>query len=401
VSLFDRCRAYTEPAKVKAAGVYPYFHPIQEATPTRVRIRGEWKIMVGSNNYLGLTHHPRVLEASRAALLRYGSGSTGSRLLNGTLDLHEALEARLAAFLGKEAALVFTTGYLANLATLPALCGPGDHIVMDRLNHACLLDGARLSGARLHRFPHGDSETLQRILESLPPDGGRLLAVDGVFSMEGDLAPLPELVPVARAHGAQILVDDAHGLGVLGPGGAGTVAHFGLTDEVDLIMATFSKSLASVGGVLAGPEEVITYLKHHARAFVFTAAMPPGSVAGVLAALDVLQDEPERRRRLRKATDRMQEGLRGLGFDTGASRTPIIPVLFGDQERTLRAWRVLFDHGVMAHPVVPPAVPVGTCRLRISLTAEHTDEDVDRVLQAFQSLIPLRERAGTEAVESA
>lgn len=401
MTLFDRCRAYTEPQEVKAAGIYPYFHAIQESTPTRVRIRGEWKIMVGSNNYLGLTHHPRVLEAAGKALDRYGSGSTGSRLLNGTLDLHEELEERLADFLGKEAALVFTTGYTANLATLSALCGPGDHVVMDRLNHACLLDGARLSGARLHRFPHGDTEGLRRVLSGLPSEGGRLVAVDGVFSMEGDLAPLPALVPLAQSHGARILVDDAHGLGVLGPGGAGTVSHFGLTEEVDLIMATFSKSLASVGGVVAGPAEVIQFLKHHARSFVFTASMPPASLGGVLAALDVLHEEPERRDRLRAATERMNRGLRAMGFDTGASRTPIIPVLFGDQERTLLAWRTLFDHGVMAHPVVPPAVPVGTCRLRISLTAEHTDEEVDRVLQAFRSVLPLRSHATSDAAESA
>jgi len=383
MNLFHRCGEFRDPEEARAAGVYPYFHAIQEATPTRVRIEGKWRIMVGSNNYLGLTHHPRVLEAARSALHRYGSGSTGSRLLNGTLDLHVELEDRLASLLGKPAALVFTTGYLANLGTLQALCGPGDHIFLDRLNHACLVDGALLSGARTHRFRHADPTALEEKLASAPGGGGRLVAVDGVFSMEGDLSPLPAIVEVTRRHGAQLLVDDAHALGVLGEGGAGTGSHFGVTDGVDLIMATFSKSLASVGGVVAGPGAVVEYLRHRARAFIFTASMPPASVAGVLAALDILRDEPERREGLLNSTARLREGLQGMGFDTGSSCTPIVPVMVGDQERTLRLWRALFDRGILVHPILSPAVPRAECRLRVSLTAEHTEGEVEQVLDAF------------------
>ncbi|HEY4215955.1 MAG TPA: aminotransferase class I/II-fold pyridoxal phosphate-dependent enzyme [Gemmatimonadaceae bacterium] len=384
MSIFDKCDEYTLAREMQAAGVYPCFVPIEASTATEARIGGEWKVMVGSNNYLGLTHHPRVLEAARDALCRFGSGSTGSRLLNGTLTLHDELEARFAELFHKEAALVFTTGYQANLGTIGALVGRGEHVFLDRLDHASIVDGARLSYGQLHRYPHGDAESLSRQLASVGKDAGKLVVTDGVFSMEGTLASLPEIVAAAKQHDSAVLVDEAHALGVFGATGAGTAEHFGVTDQVDLLMATFSKSLASVGGVIAGPESVIHWLRHHSRAFVFTASMPPASVAGVLAALDVMRDEPERRARLWENTRRVTEGLRSLGFDVGAAETPIIPVVIGELSRTLQIWRALFDEGVFTHTIAPPAVPASSCRLRVSMSAEHSEEQIDRVLGAFE-----------------
>jgi 8-amino-7-oxononanoate synthase len=384
MSIFDKCEEYTLARDMQAAGIYPCFVPIEESTATEARIGGEWKVMVGSNNYLGLTHHPRVLEAARDALGRLGSGSTGSRLLNGTLALHEELETRLAELFRKEAALVYTTGYQANLGAIAALVGREDHVFLDRLNHASIVDGARLSYGQVHRYPHGDAESLSRQLASVGKDAGKLVVTDGVFSMEGTLAPLPQLVAAAKQHASAIFVDEAHALGVFGATGAGTAEHFGVTDDVDLIMATFSKSLASVGGVIAGPESVIHWLRHHSRALVFTASMPPASVAGVLAALDVMRDEPERRARLWENTRRVADGIRSIGFDVGPAQTPIIPVVIGEISRTLQLWRALFDEGVFTHPIAPPAVPASSCRLRVSVSAEHSDEQIDRVLSAFE-----------------
>ena len=386
MSIFDKCDGFTLAHETQAAGLYPYFHPIEEATATEARIRGEWKVMVGSNNYLGLTHHPRVLEAAASALTNYGSGSTGSRFLNGTLDLHYELEERLARFFHKEAALVFTTGYQASLGATASIIARGDHLFLDRLDHASLVDGARLSHGEVHRYPHGDFAALGKQLARIGNGAGKLVVSDGVFSMEGSIVDLPALVRVAKAHGAQVMIDEAHAVGVLGPDGAGTVSHFGLTDEVDLILATFSKSLASVGGVIAGPENVIHWLRHHSRALIFTASMPPSSVAGALAALDVLEQEPERRDRLWANTNLVAQSLRAMGFDTGESDTPVIPVLIGDFEKVLQAWRTLFDHGVFTHPIVPPAVPLNACRIRVSMSAEHTDEQIERVLSAFEHL---------------
>jgi 8-amino-7-oxononanoate synthase len=383
MSLFDKCHRFTRAKEVMAAGIYPYFVPIEAAYDTEVVVRGERKIMVGSNNYLGLTHHPKVIAAAEAALKRYGSGCTGSRFLNGTLDLHEELEERLARFLEQEAALVFSTGYQTNLGVVSTLVGREDHLFLDKLNHASIVDGARLSYGTVHRYPHGDFEALERQLASVDPDAGKLIVTDGIFSMEGDIVDLPRLVALAEFYGAQIMVDDAHAFGVLGEKGGGTAQHFGLSDRVDLIMATFSKSLASIGGVIAGPEPVIHYLKHHARSLIFSAAMPPASVATVLAALDVIEEEPERREALWRNTRRMQEGLKSLGYDIGKSETPVVPVLIGQVEQTFAFWKELFDAGVFTNPVTPPAVPENSCRLRISLMATHTDEQVDFVLDAF------------------
>lgn len=369
-----------------AAGYYPYFQPIEASYDTEVIIRGEKKIMVGSNNYLGLTHHPKVLAAAEAALRKYGSGCTGSRFLNGTLDLHEQLEDRLARFMNQEAALVFSTGYQANLGVLATLVGRDDHIFSDKLNHASIVDGNRLSYGIVHRYPHNDLRALERELARTPSESGKLIVTDGVFSMEGTIADLPGIMALAEFYGAEVLVDDAHSFGVLGEFGGGTAQHFHLEDRVSLIMATFSKSLASIGGVIAGPEDVIHYLKHHARSLIFSASMPPASVATVLAALDVIQEEPERREQLWRHTRRMQEGLRSLGYDIGDSETPIIPVLIGEIDRMLVFWKELFDAGVFTNPVTPPAVPENSCRLRISLMATHNDDHIDFVLDAFASV---------------
>lgn len=383
MSLFEKCQRFTQAREVQASGYYPYFVPIEASYDTEVLIRGERKIMVGSNNYLGLTHHPKVLEAAQAALYRYGSGCTGSRFLNGTLDMHEVLEARLARFMNKEAALVFSTGYQTNLGVVATLVGRGDIAFLDKLDHACIIDGARLAYGSVQRYPHADFEALERALVQAPAEAGKLIITDGIFSMEGNIVDLPRLVELAQRYGAEVMVDDAHSIGVLGAQGGGTAQHFDLEDEVSLITATFSKSLASIGGVVAGSESVIHYLKHHARSLIFSASMPPASVATVLAALDVIEEEPERRETLWRNTRRMQEGLRSLGYDIGNSETPIVPVHVGSLDEMLVFWKELFDAGVFTNPVTPPAVPDNSCRLRISLMATHTDDHIDAVLDAF------------------
>lgn len=383
MGLFDKCHRFTRAREIQASGYYPYFMPIEASYDTEVVIHGQRKVMVGSNNYLGLTHHPKVLAAAEAALKRYGSGCTGSRFLNGTLDLHEQLEERLARFMGQEAALVFSTGYQTNLGVIATLVGRDDFLFQDKLNHASIVDGGRLAYGTVHRYPHGDLDTLERQLASVPSDAGKLIVTDGIFSMEGDIVDLPRVVALAEFYGAEVMVDDAHAFGVLGERGGGTAQHFHLEDKVSLIMATFSKSLASIGGVIAGPEPVIHYLKHHARSLIFSASMPPASVATVLAALEVIEEEPERREALWRNTRRMQEGLRALGYDIGASETPVIPVLIGQVDETFVFWKELFDQGVFTNPVMPPAVPENSCRLRISLMATHNDDHIDFVLNAF------------------
>lgn len=370
-------------AWAEAEGFYPYFLPVEGGDATEVVIRGVRKIMLGSNNYLGLTHHPRVVEAVRNALDRFGSGATGSRLLTGNTVLHDALEERFCDLFQKEAALVFTTGYQTNVGIISALVGRGDHVYLDRRAHASIVDGALMCLGTLHRYPHQDAGALDLMLREVDPDAGKLVVTDGVFSMEGDLTDLPELVAVARRGGAAILVDDAHGLGLFGDRGAGTASHFGVQDEVDLIMATFSKSLGSIGGVVAGEREVIDVLRHTARSLIFSAGLPPASVAGTLAALEVMTSEPGLRERLWHNSDRLREGLTELGLPVGESRTPILPVPMEGMETAFRFWKALYDRGVLVHPVVPPAVPPRSCLIRVSVTAAHRDEQIDRVLEAF------------------
>lgn len=383
-SILAKCRELATVNDLREAGLYPYFMPIEASHDTWVVIDGARKIMVGSNNYMGLTHDPRVLEAARDALNKFGSGNTGSRFLNGNLDLHEQLEAELADFTGMEAALVFSTGYQTNLGTLGALIGRADTVYIDKLDHASLQDGVRLGLGRTRRFNHNDFATLRRMLEAENPSRGKLIAVDGVYSMEGDIADLPTLVELRREYGAAILVDDAHAVGVLGETGAGTAEHWGLTDEVDLILGTFSKSFASIGGFVAGRADVIDYLQHNARALMFSASMPPASAATVLKALEIIRDEPERREQLWKNTYRMMEGFKSIGFDIGPTETPIVPILIGPMEKTFVFWRALFEAGVFTNPVVPPAVPEGSCRLRTSYMATHSDDDLDFVLEQVE-----------------
>ncbi|MYC87563.1 MAG: aminotransferase class I/II-fold pyridoxal phosphate-dependent enzyme [Gemmatimonadales bacterium] len=383
-SILAKCRELATVNGLREAGLYPYFMPIEASHDTWVVIDGARKIMVGSNNYMGLTHDPRVLEAARDALNKFGSGNTGSRFLNGNLDLHEQLEAELADFTGMEAALVFSTGYQTNLGTLGALIGRADTVYIDKLDHASLQDGVRMGLGRTRRFNHNDFATLRRMLEAETPSRGKLIAVDGVYSMEGDIADLPTLVELRREFDAAILVDDAHAVGVLGETGAGTAEHWGLTDEVDLILGTFSKSFASIGGFVAGRADVIDYLQHNARALMFSASMPPASAATVLKALEIIRAEPERREQLWKNTYRMMEGFKSIGFDIGPTETPIVPILIGPMEKTFVFWRALFEAGVFTNPVVPPAVPEGSCRLRTSYMATHSDDDLDFVLEQVE-----------------
>ena len=383
-ALFDKCRQFTQARELEAVGLYPYFKPISAAEDTVVTIEGHELIMLGSNNYLGLTQHPKVVEAAIDALRKYGSGCTGSRFLNGTLDLHLELEVALAEFLGKEDCMVFSTGYGANLGLIAGLVSRSDVVYLDKNDHASIVDGAKLAFGKAVRFRHTNLEDLGKKMAAKPADTGAMIIVDGVYSMDGDIADLPGLVALAQEHGAVLAVDDAHSIGVLGPRGDGTAAHYGLEDDVEIIVGTFSKSFASVGGFVAADEEVIHFLRHHGRTFMFSAALPPASAASVYAALKVLQREPDRRQRLWANTERLQSGLRDLGFETGNSKTPIIPVLVGELEKTFRFWKELFEAGVFTNPVAPPAVSPSSCRLRTSLMATHSFEQIDHCLEVFE-----------------
>ncbi len=379
MDIFTKCGEFTDARLAQAAGLYPYFLPLEDTEGTEVVINGRRILMIGSNNYLGLTTDARVRQASMDAVARYGTSCTGSRFLNGTLRLHQDLETRLAAFVGKPAALVFSTGYQVNLGTISCLVGRGDVVIADKDDHASIVDGCLLALGELRRFNHNDLGHLERVLAGLDEKVGRLVVVDGVFSMGGDLAPLPQLIEITRAHGARLMVDDAHSLGVMGRG-RGTAAHFGLTDQVDLIMGTFSKSFASLGGFIAGDDDVVHYIQHHARSLIFSASMPASNVAAVLAAVEIMENEPERVDRLWAVTERMRAGLKAMGFDMGPSVTPIIPIRTGDQATTILAWKKCFDAGLYTNAVLAPAVPPDECLLRTSYMATHTDEQIDRAL---------------------
>jgi 8-amino-7-oxononanoate synthase len=383
MDIFDKCFNYTTAKQAIAEGYYPYFIPLTENEGTEVVYKGHRMFMCGSNNYLGLTTHPKVREAACRAVERYGTSCTGSRFLNGTLEMHETLECELAQWVGKEAALVFSTGMQANLGAVSALVGRGDYVILDKDDHASIVDGARLSFGEITRFRHNDIEHLERVLQSLPEKAGKLIVVDGLFSMEGDLAQLDQIVPLARHYGARLMVDDAHGMGVMG-GGRGTAEHFGVTDETDLIMSTFSKSFASLGGFVAGKEEVIHYIKHYARSLIFSASIPPGSTAAALAALQIMRQEPERIQRVLDNGKKMRDGFTALGFNIGHSVTPIVPIIIGDDQRTFLTWRLLFENGVFVNPVISPAVAPGHQLLRTSYMATHTDEQLDCVLEIFE-----------------
>ncbi len=385
MDIFEKCFAYTTAKEAIKQGFYPYFIPLTENEGTVVEYKGHKLIMCGSNNYLGLTTHPKVKEAACKATEHFGTSCTGSRFLNGTLELHEQLEHELAEWVGKEAALVFSTGMQANLGTVSAIVGSKDIVVLDKDDHASIVDGARLSFGKIERYRHNDMNHLERVLKSLPEDAGKIIIIDGLFSMEGDLAPLPEIIPLAKRYGARLMVDDAHGMGVTG-GGHGTSHHFGVTNDVDLIMSTFSKSFASLGGFIAGEADVVHYIKHFARSLIFSASIPPGNAAAALASLHVMRDEPERIERVNQIGERMRRGFKELGFDIGNSETPVIPIIIGSDEKTFLTWKLLFEAGVFVNPVISPAVSPGRQLLRTSYMATHTDDQLDTVLEIFSRI---------------
>ncbi|MCP4584143.1 MAG: aminotransferase class I/II-fold pyridoxal phosphate-dependent enzyme [candidate division Zixibacteria bacterium] len=383
MSLFNKCRNFTAAREVQKAGYYPYFREISSPPGNEVIAEGKKVIMIGSNNYLGLTNHPKVLERIHQAVEKYGSGCTGSRFLNGTLDIHVELEEKLAEFMQTEAALVFSTGLMTNLGTISTIVGKSEYIFTDRADHASIVDGCRLSFGTTIKYKHNDMDDLQRVISKIPNDTGKLIVTDGVFSMEGDIVKLPRLVEIAKENSARILVDDAHSVGVLGDHGRGTAEHFGLENDVDITMGTFSKSFASIGGYIAGTEEVIHFIKHFSRPLIFSASPPPASVAAALASLEVLQEEPERRTRLWENTRRMHREFTDMGFDIGTSETPIIPIYIGEDMKTFQFWKELTDAGLFTNPVVPPAIQPNQCLIRTSYTATHTNDQLDRVLEIF------------------
>jgi len=384
--VFDKCRNWKDYRIAKAAGLYPYFRAIEASHgATEVEIDGRRIIMVGSNNYLGLSADPRVKEAAIKAVEKFGSTCSGSRLLNGTLALHEELEAKLAKFLNRESALVISTGFQTNLA-LSSILGRHDTVFTDRQNHASLVDGIRLGFATERKFRHNDMEHLEQLLEAADPEGAKIIVTDGVFSMEGDICNLPRIVELARKYKARVMTDDAHSMGVLGARGRGVPEYFGLEAETDLVMGTFSKSFASLGGVLAGPFDVINYIRHKARPLIFSASMTPASVAAALKALEIIEAEPERRARLLDIAEKMHNGFRAMGFDTGVSVTPVVPVHIGEQVKCFRFWKALHEAGVFANPVIPPAVEAGHALIRTSFMATHTDSQLDQVLDTFEKI---------------
>jgi len=385
VDLFDKCYRFTKAKELITAGMYPYFSVIESAKDPEVVFDGRKMIMVGSNNYLGLTNHPKVKEAALEAVRKYGSGCAGSRFLNGTLDIHVKLEEKLARFIRKETALVFSTGFQVNLGVISALAGKDDVIIIDKMDHASIIDGCRLSYAEVRKFRHNDMADLERILAE-NKDRRKLIVVDGVFSMEGDVINLPEVVALAKKYHARVMVDDAHGIGVLGKTGRGTAEHFGLENEVDLIMGTYSKSLASIGGFIAGEERVVHYIKHFARALIFSASPPPASIAAVSAAVDIIENEPERIKKLWENTWKVHKGFKSLGFEIGPTETPIIPILVGEDLKAFTMAMMLQQEGIFANVAVSPAVASGKALIRTSYMATHTEEHIDKVLSAFEKV---------------
>ena len=390
MDIFEKCFNFTAAKEVMQAGIYPYFHELETKQDTEVVINGKRTIMIGSNNYLGLTSDPRVIKAAMEATEKYGSGCTGSRLLNGTLKLHVELEKRLAEFLQKDNTLTFSTGFQTNLGIISGLAGRNDYIIGDKKNHASIVDACRLSFAKFLKYEHNDMEDLERILKSVPDTAGKLIVTDGVFSVEGEICKLPEIVKLARKYGARIMVDDAHGLGVLGKHGRGTGEYFGLEDEVDVIMVTFSKSLASLGGCVAAREEVIHYLKHNSRPFLFSASIPPANAAAALKALEILESEPERITRLAENANFMRQGFKKLGLNIVDAPTPIIPVLTYEDEATFVYTKRLLEEGVYVNPFVSPGTPPGQAILRTSYTATHTREQLEYALKAFEKVFGVK-----------
>jgi 8-amino-7-oxononanoate synthase len=382
--IFTKAYEFKKADEVKAAGLFPYFKPLTATDGTEVVIEGQKVIMAGSNNYLGLTNDQRVIEAAQNAITKYGTGCTGSRYLNGTLDLHLELEEKLAVFMKKEACVLFSTGYQTNEGSIQAIATRNDVIFSDKDNHACIVVGTLCSNARTVRYNHNDMDQLRKLLEREDPSLGKIIVSDGVFSMSGTLAKVPELVALAKEFGARLYLDDAHAIGVIGEGGRGSASSFGLLDQVDMISGTFSKSFASLGGFLVGERPVVEYIRHHSPAHIFSASMPPANVATVLKALEILQAEPWRLQRLEEISIYMREGLRNLGFNVWTSQSPIIPVVIGDMMQCFQFWRALFEAGVYVNAVVPPAVPRGQSLVRTSYMATHTNSQLDAILDAFK-----------------
>ncbi len=380
--IFQKAFDYTTVKEAIAAGYYPYFIPMDGNEGTEVVYHGRRLLMFGSNNYLGLTTHPKVRQAAIDAIQQYGTSCTGSRFLNGTLAMHEQLEAELAEWVGKPAALVFSTGYQTNLGVISALVGRRDFAVLDKDDHASIVDGAQMAFGTTKRFRHNDMADLERVLASLSCESGKFVVVDGLFSMEGDIAPLPDIIPLCQKFGARLMVDDAHAMGVLG-GGRGTAAHFGVTGQVDLIMSTFSKSFASLGGFVAGDPDVIAFVKHHGRSMIFSASAPPSNTAAALAALHVMRTEPEFVQRVNDNGAYMRQALNQLGFDTGNSCTPVVPIIIGPDQLCFFVWKQLFNAGIFVNPVISPAVPQGRALLRTSYMATHTRDQLDRALEIY------------------
>ena len=384
--LFQKCREYSDTAAARAQGFYPYFRCIEQSYGNHVVCEGREKIMIGSNNYLGLAQDPRVVEAACEATRKFGAGCTGSRLLNGTISLHNDLEEALADFLGREAVILFSTGFFANQGALSALTEADDFILCDRENHASIIEGCDVAPGKLVPYRHNSADVLRNRLKRLPEDAGKLVIMDGVFSMSGDIVDLPPIVKVAKEFGAALYVDEAHSLGVMGPGGRGVVHHFGLNEEIDIVMGTFSKSLGSMGGFIAGSAEMIDFLKHKARCLIFTASPAPAVVGGVLKALEIMRAEPERIEQLWKNTHKMHEGFKSIGFKIGTTQTPIVPILIGSEAKAFTFAQRLYDEGVFATPAIYPAVRYGEAIVRTSFMSSHTDEDLDHVLYIFAKI---------------
>lgn len=386
MDLFQKCYDFTRADEVKQAGVYPYFRPIEENEGPVVQIEHKKMIMAGSNNYLGLTAHPKVKEAAIKAVEKYGTGCSGSRYLTGTLDLHIELEKRLAKFFGKEAVLLFSTGYQTAQGIIPTLVQKGEYVVSDKDNHACIVAGdlmAKGAFAEFVRYKHNDMKDLERVISRIPKDKPKLIVTDGVFSTTGEIVDLPAMVDIAHSHNARVMIDDAHSVGVIGSGGRGTASHFDLVDEVDIIMGTFSKTFASLGGFVASSERVINYIKHHAPALIFSASPTPSSVAATMAALEILEAEPWRVDKLRRNADKMRQGFKAMGFTIIDGQCAVVPVIIGDDERTFIFWRKLFDAGVFTNAFISPGVPPGMAMLRTSYMSSHEDEHLDRILELF------------------
>lgn len=386
--LRSKLARYQEPQRVKALGVYPYFRAIESEQDTEVIMRGKRVLMFGSNSYLGLTNHPKIKEASIEAIRKYGTGCAGSPFLNGTLDIHIELEEKLADFVGKEKAIVYSTGFHTNIGVIPTIMGRGDYIIGDELNHASIVEGRRLSFATYMKYKHNDMESLEAVLKKIPYESIKLIVMDGVFSMEGDVAKLPVIVELAEKYNASVYVDEAHSLGVFGEGGRGICNHFGLTDRVDLIMGTFSKSLATIGGFIATDADTINFLKHHSRSYIFSASISPAATASVIAALDVIKQEPERIKNLWEITNYSLDAFRSLGFEIGPTETPIIPLYIRDNDKTFIITQELYEQGIFVNPVIPPACAPDATLIRFSLMATHTkaqiDEAVDKLTKTFR-----------------